>query len=88
MAEPNDKANIHSDSSIDNFVPDNMNEQTRVPLHKKLFEAAKLYLRQAGIDLPYATLEVTADAAILHGAAHGSAILVCSYDNGNMINQL
>ncbi|MCK5283913.1 MAG: hypothetical protein KAK00_11035 [Nanoarchaeota archaeon] len=43
-----------------------------------LLKAAKLYLRSAGIEIPYAELEMRDDAVILHGAPNCDNILVCA----------
>lgn len=64
-------------------------EQTKErenPLHKKLFEHALVYMQEANITLPHATLEVKGHEAVLKGIPHGSQLLVCAVDDDGEVH--
>ena len=57
-------------------------------IQEKLFEAAVGFLKDAGIYIPHATVEVRGNEAIMHGAPEGSDVLVCALEGQNIRNYL
>ena len=89
---PGDMQDIRGEYSLSSLLKTTITtgntDETKMSTCKKLLRAAVNYLREAGIEIPYATLEVRGKEVVMHGVPHGGEILVCALEGSGIQNYL